>query len=162
MGRVRIRVTLSMVALVLVAAGCSETQPDQRDPNRMTAPWTAREVLADIEAAKATVPLPPGAVWRSIEVDESGAYGASSGRSMIEFQAACAWFQALVVAHAYGDRAAIAASEPTVRAVPTWVTFTDPTLIDAASRDHIAALVTAAVAGDDDEMRSFIAANCGP
>ena len=48
------------------------------------------------------------------------------------------------------------------RAVPTWATFSDSTLIDAASRHHIAALVTAAVAGDDDEMRSFIAANCGP
>jgi hypothetical protein len=136
-------------------------QPDQRDPNRMTAPWTAKDVLADIKASKGTVPLPPGAVWRSIEVDESGAYGASWGRSMIEFQAACAWFQALVVAHASGDRAAIAASEPTVRAVPTWVTFSDPTLIDAGSRDHIAALVTAALDGDDDDMRSFIAANCG-
>ena len=87
------RVTLSMVTLVLVAAGCSETQfgPARFEPDDGAV--DAREVLADIEAAKATVPLLCGAVWRSIEVDKSGAYGASSGRSMIEFQAACAWFR---------------------------------------------------------------------
>lgn len=68
---------------------------------------TVDEVRREIEQAKSTTPMPPGATFRPIKLDESAAYEAGSGTNPIQFQAMCAWFGYWLKGLDLGDQAQV-------------------------------------------------------
>jgi hypothetical protein len=155
--RASARRSLALTATVLVAA-CS-AQPSQVDPDAMTAPMTAVEIRAEVARAMGDTPLPPGAGWKPVVVDE-GWYGEWSGGSMIEFQALCAWLGETVSASAANDAARLAAADVVLARIPTWRTFEDPALMDETSRSFVLGLIDDAERREFDAVGPYLLANC--
>jgi len=122
---------------------------------------SADEVRAEMARVRAVTPLPSGAGWLAVELDPDATYGSYAGGSMVEFQALCAWLIAATQAAAKADEAAYAAVVTVVEDIPSWRSFSDPTLSDAAFRIKVDSL---AIDVADRELRAvgqFIGANCG-
>jgi len=84
---------------------------------------TADEVRREIEQAKATTPMPPGATFRPITLDESGTYETGAGTHPIQFQAMCAWFGYWLDGLATADQTQVEEARTMVtrlRAMGTW------------------------------------------
>ncbi len=153
------RAAFAFVLGVAVLAACS-AEPRQTNANAMHAPLNAGQVAEEIEASKAVTPLPPGASWRSIDLDPSATYGELSGLSFVEFQAACRWFEAAIAAHAAGDAEALGDARAVIGTIPRWRSFSDPTATVPDFRAHIAHLSAAALSDDLRDVVAFRAANC--
>lgn len=125
----------------------------------MTAPMTVEQVRAEIEATKGRMRLPEGAAWKHIELS-AGSYGQYAGAQMIEWQAMCAWFQEARAAKTAGDQAGFSAALAVVDQVPTWRSFSDPTLLDDTGRTLIREGARAARRGDFTTIGPFLEANC--
>jgi len=155
--RATVRRSLALTAAVLVGA-CS-SQPPQVDPDAMTAPVPAIEIRAEVARAMLDTPLPPGAGWKPVVVDE-GWYGEWSGGSMIEFQALCAWLGEAVEASGAKDDGRLAAVDAVLARIPTWRTFEDPALMDDTSRAFVLGLIDDAAHRDFDAVGPYLLANC--
>ncbi len=151
---------LVCVVAAVAALGACTGQPAQRDPDVMTAPLDVRAVADEIAAAKVTTPMPPGATFAPIKLDPAGTYGRGSGRSMVEFQAACAWFDMAVHAQAPGDAETSGRAMTIVAAIPSWWTFSDSTAADHTLRALVGEVVASAQAGDTAPMARFVQLNC--
>ena len=149
--------SIALTLAVLVAA-CSP-QPTQIDPDAMTAPMTAIEVRAEVARSMRDTPLPPGAGWKPVVVDD-GWYGVWSGGSMIEFQALCAWLGEAVDASGANDGARLAAVDAVLTRIPTWRTFEDPALMDDTSRASVLSLIDDAAHRDFHDVGPYLLANC--
>ena len=144
-----------MVPAVVVAAallGACSGSPQQMED--------AAGVRAEMAAAMALTPLPAEATWQPIELDPGGTYGRGSGRSMVEFQAACAWFDLAVRAAAAEDSPTLARAMAMARVVPTWWSFNDPVVSVDSMRQMVARLVEDAERHDMAAMARFVEVNC--
>ncbi len=155
--RATARRSLSL-SVVVLAAACS-SQPPQVHPDAMTAPMTAAETRAEVGRVMRDTPLPPGAGWKRVVVDD-GWYGVWSGGSMIEFQALCAWLSEAVSASSATDAGRLAAVDATLAKMPAWRTFEEPALMDGTSRAFVLGLIDDATRRDFDAVRQYLQANC--
>lgn len=126
----------------------------------MTAPLSAEEVALEIKLAKAQARVPPGFAWEEIQLDPSGRYGRGSGRSMVEFQAACGWFRLALVADDAKDSATLGATMSEVRRIPMWWAFSDPLVASKDIHDFVANVVADAGRGDFASMAKYVRNNC--
>ena len=153
---------LALAAVLLVSA-CSSTlaQPEQHDPNAMTAEVSASETRAEFERVKGETPLPAAAGWKPVIIDD-GWYGQWGGGSMVEFQALCAWFREAADASRENDAGRLATADEVLADIPSWRTFSDPALMDRTSRAFVLRLVDHARRREFVEVRRYLTANCGP
>jgi hypothetical protein len=149
------------LAAVLLVAGCSTplAQPEQPEPNVMTAPDSAIQIRAEFERVKGETPLPAGAGWKPVFIDD-GWYGEWSGGSMVEFQALCAWLREAADAAQVNDADRMAAASAVLADIPSWRTFSDPALMDPTSRGFVVDLVDQARRREFGAVGAYLAANC--
>jgi hypothetical protein len=152
------------LAAVLFVVACSLplARPDSPDPNVMTAAMSADEVRAEVARVMRETPLPPGAAWTPVFVDQSAWYGPYGGGSMIEFQALCAWLREAADATKMKDPERLAAADAVLAEIPSWRTFSDPALMDTGSRAFVVSLVDDARKREFAAVGRYLAANCGP
>jgi hypothetical protein len=118
---------------------------------------------AELRAAKAQVPLPAGATWPPYldgATDRSASYGVGMGRQMVEFNAYCLWLGDWYQAQAAGNGGEGAAAIRVLQQARSWTTFTDPLITDQGLRDHVQAVVAAAVRGDGAPVLRELELNC--
>jgi hypothetical protein len=122
---------------------------------------TPAQVNAEIAAAMATTPVPPGYTFPPLAVAEgSGVWGSYTGQGMVEFNAMCAWYADWTHAFATGDAARLARDRVMMEALLGWKTIADPALADESIREMIRAMNAGADARDPARIDSFLAANC--
>jgi hypothetical protein len=117
---------------------------------------------AEIRAAKAVTPLPPGATWPPYlrGSDQSVIYGVGLGRSMVEMSAVCLWLGYWYTGHSHQDAAAMAAAVEVLEQTRRWRTFSDPLTAAESFRVHHNKVVDAAVAGDAATVLWDLELNC--
>lgn len=150
------------LAAALLVAACSlpSGQPLQGDPDFMTAPMSATEVRAELERVMSETPLPPGAGWTPVFIDQSASYGSYGGGTMIEFQALCAWLLEAADATQVNDPERLAAVDTVLAEIPSWRTFSDPALMDDTSRAMVLALLDDAGRREFEAVGRYLVANC--
>ena len=112
---------------------------------------------AEIEAARAVVPIPPGSAWPPVTVPP-GDYSRGGGRSEVEFVAFCLWSDAWLEAHREGDGASERLAVERMEAYRTWKRSDD--FVDESFLDSIDAIVGAAIAGQPGPISHYSALNC--
>jgi hypothetical protein len=120
----------------------------------------APEARAELEAAKAQVPLPAGRNWPAyLKIDQSAAYSRGGQRAWVEIVAVCIWFDEWVDARdaSNAQRETIAAE--TIAAIPTWPSWRSPFWTDSVL-DHLRPLITAVRDGREQPIRQEIKLNC--
>jgi hypothetical protein len=106
--------------------------------------------------------LPPGYTYPDLRAtDRSGGYGAGGGTSVVEFNAACDWFDYWRVSQREGDAVATRRAIAVIDTMPTWFFYADPRAADGTFRAYINGLSAAARAGNPAPIDSFEAENCG-
>jgi len=146
-------VLLPMVAVVGAAIRSTEA------PHGM---GSADAYDAELAAAKAVTPIPPGATWPPYldrESDRDASYATGLGWSMVEYNAYCLWLGSWHRAHGAGDAQAETAAIAALTQTRQWQSFTDP-LMPEQSRDHVAAIVDAAEQGDAAAVMAELEPNC--
>ncbi len=117
---------------------------------------TPTQINAEIVAAMKTTPIPPGYAFPSLSVPEDGSvWGSSSGQSMVEFNAICAWYGDWLMALANGDTARQRGDRAMFDQILTWKTIADPNLADESVRDLFRGLNAAVDRGDADPITAF-------
>ena len=117
---------------------------------------------AEVAAAKAVTPIPPGATWPphlDAAPDRAGSYAVGLGRSMVEFNAYCLWLADWYDANRSGSAARAGAAIATLGRVPSWESFSGP-LADGSFRDHVGGVVRAADRGDATSVLQELELNC--
>lgn len=149
------------LAVLLATAACSSppAQPEQLDPNEMTAPVSAADTRAEFERVKSETPLPQSAGWKPVVI-EDGWYGEWGGGSMVEFQALCAWLLEVADATKVDDAERMARANAVLAEIPTWRTFSDPARMDPTSRAFVVDLIARARKHEFGPVGSYLAANC--
>ena len=118
---------------------------------------------AELEAAKAVTPIPPGATWPPYleqAPDRSASYGTGLGKQMVENNAYCLWLGYWYTANERDDGEAIAIATDVLGQARDWTTFTDPLTTDAGLRAGTRATIDAALAGDAPPVLSQLELNC--
>ena len=151
----RRRARLVLVAAVLaliVSAGAWGVY------NTLDSPETVR---SDYEDVTKTIPLPPGAAWEELDL-EDGFYGQRAGLMMALFQAECAWWRYWDEGDAAQKAEALAGFRQ-VRALM-------PLHPEGASEDvggysaellrSIDSMIAEAARGDGTTVRQYLRANC--
>lgn len=130
------------------------------------APYGAGDAAAydaELKAAKAVTPIPPGSTWPTYlekAQDRSASYGTGLGKQMVENNAYCLWLGYWYTATERGDSAAVAIAREILGQARDWTTFTDPLTTDAGLRAGIRATIDAALAGDAAPVLSQLELNC--
>lgn len=146
MGRHVARVMpLLALAVVLVACG------------RPAGFGGAEDIQREIDTAKATTPLPPGATFSPIKLMSGADYQGGSGTSMIQFQAACAWFGYWADAITSGDANAEAQASAMADQIRTWQTYVTS---DISLRSAWDSMIDQARLGDPSGLVQMVKANC--
>jgi hypothetical protein len=91
---------------------------------------------AEIDAAKQTVALPPGAEWPAFltVTDKNAGYSRDGGRFWVESIAFCLWMDAWIADERAGQSAAAETERDTLLTVPTWSFYSSP-FADQSYRD---------------------------
>jgi hypothetical protein len=143
-------------SIFVVAAGLRSTE----------APYGTGDAAAydaELRAAKAVTPLPPGATWPPYldrADDRSASYGTGLGTQMVEINAYCLWLGYWYEAQQAGDRPAVAAALSGLQSTRSWKTFADPLLSDEGFRAIHADTIDAAAAGDAASVLQQLEWNC--
>jgi hypothetical protein len=121
----------------------------------------ATEFQAELDAAKAAVPLPAGRTWPAhlTVTDQSAAYSRGGARSWVEGNAVCIWFDEWLDARAAGDatRAGLAAAE--IARIPTWPSWNSPFWTQSV-RDWYAPIIRQVANGDPSGVEAEMQNNC--
>lgn len=123
----------------------------------------AAAYTAELDAAKAVTPIPPGATWPPYlnqAPDRSASYGTGLGKQMVEENAYCLWLGYWYTANASGDAAAVATATGALEQARTWTTFTDPLTTDEGFRAIHQQTIDAAVARDAPAVHRQLELNC--
>lgn len=145
------RVALLVGALVILAPivfGVAAAILSTEAPHGM---GNAATYEAELAAAKAVTPLPPGATWPPYldgAPDRAASYGVGLGTQMVQYNALCLWLGDWYTAHESGDAPAQAAATDALEGARGWTTLFDPLTTDEATRAGNRGLIDAAVAGD--------------
>lgn len=160
--RLRPRGVVLVLAVVLIAAPSffivSAGFRTTEDPN---GPASAAAFQAEIDAAKAVVPLPPGRFWPAYLVvrDHSASYSAGGGRTWVEFVAFCAWTQDWLSARASGSTASSDADAAVILGASSWEFYQGEFSSDS-DRAAIDRVVAGVRSGDTGPVQSFVSLNC--
>lgn len=149
-------VALTLVAVPVVVAGMSLVSTE--------APYgtgDASAFEAEVVAAKAVTPIPPGLNWPAYldhAPDQDAMYGTGGGRAVVEHTAYCMWLGYWRDAHEAGDYTAVATALSTLDDARNWQTFNDDLTPDA--KERVDMTVGAAKAGDIATVRNELGLNC--
>jgi hypothetical protein len=159
--RIRIRRSLVLVAVALVVpvVGVGAAIMSTESPYGLA---TATEFAAELEAAKAEVPLPAGRIWPAIpafEVDPDAGYSRGGGRSTVEGVATCIWLDDWLDARQAGDAGRVQVAARTIAAIPTWPSWTSPFWTESYT-DHLQPIIDAVAGGMEAPVRSEMRTNC--
>lgn len=123
----------------------------------------ADEYDAELGAAKAVTPIPPGATWPAYldaAEDRTGSYGTGLGEQMVEMNAYCLWLGHWYEAQEVGNDAAVAEALRVLGEARTWETFTNELLSDQGFRDNVQNRIDAAEGGDSETVLFELETNC--
>lgn len=124
---------------------------------------SADEYDAELAAAKAVTPIPPGATWPAYldaAEDRTGSYGTGLGEQMVEMNAYCLWLGHWYEAQAAGDDAAVAEALRVLAEARTWETFTNELSSDHGFRDNVQSRIDAAEGADPETVLFELETNC--
>ena len=108
----------------------------------------ASEFEAELDAAIADVPLPPGRTWPDhLRADPSAYYSRGGARSWVEFNAYCIWLDEWLDARVAADPDRERDAAGTIAEIPSWPSWDSP-FWDQTTRDHLMTII-AAVGTDD-------------
>jgi hypothetical protein len=117
---------------------------------------------AELAAAKAVTPIPPGATWPPYlerAEDRSASYGTGLGQSMVEYNAYCLWLGEWYQAQESGDAARVGAAVAVLDEARTWKSFNDLSA-DQSFRNVIQHTIDAAERGEPGPVLSELQLNC--
>lgn len=160
---VRPRGLVLVFAAILVAAPAifvvSAALRTTDSPNGLA---SAAAFQAEIDAAKAVVPLPAGAMWPPslAASDRNGSYSAGGGRTWVEFVAFCAWDRSWLAATASGAGTKAQAARNVILASPTWE-FYRGEFATQSVRDVFDGVIAGVRSGDPAHVERFVSTNCG-
>ena len=147
------RVLGAAVLALIVSAGAWSVY------NTLDSPETVRSEFEDVTK---TIPLPPGATWKELDLDEDGWYGQRAGLMMALSQAECAWWR-------YWDEGDVAQKAEALAGFRQ-VRALMPLHPEGASEDvggyddsslrFIDRMIAEAERGDGTNVRRFLLANC--
>jgi hypothetical protein len=161
--RPRGRAVALLVAAMLISApivvAVSGAMRTTEAPNGMEA---AAAFQAEIDAAKAAVPIPDGYAWPdSLQAsDPEGLYSTGGGRSQVEFVAVCAWSTAWLAADSAGSTADATSAATVLAGVPDWQVYKGE-FSSGSLRDVLDSVVAGVKGGDRQPVSAFTTANCG-
>jgi hypothetical protein len=118
---------------------------------------------AELAAAKAVTPIPPGATWPPYlerAEDRSARYGTGLGQSMVEYSAYCLWLGYWYEAYDRGDSSSAAAAVAALAGARGWETFNDPLTSDRGFRKGIQRTIDAVERGDPATVLNELELNC--
>lgn len=118
---------------------------------------------AEVAAAKAETPIPPGATWPphlERAVDRSASYAVGLGRGMVEYNAYCLWLGDWHRAQETGDAARATAAAAALNEARGWETFNDASA-DQTFRDGINGVIDAVQRGNAATVLHELELNCG-
>lgn len=117
---------------------------------------------AELAAAKAVTPIPPGATWPPYldgAKDRGASYAVGLGQSMVEMNAYCLWLGSWYEAHQAGDTATADAAVTVLDQARGWTSFNGPTA-DRSFRNHTNAVIDAVDRGDASPVLDELRLNC--
>ena len=117
---------------------------------------------AELAAAKAVTPIPPGATWPPYlerAEDRSASYGTGLGQSMVQYNAYCLWLGDWYQAQASGDAARVGVAVAVLDEARAWKSFNDLSA-DQSFRNVIQHTIDATEAGDAETVLSELQLNC--
>lgn len=159
----RLRPAVLLVAAMLLAASTlvavSAAMRTTESPKGME---SASAYQAEIDAAKAQVPVPSGYAWPASlrAADPDGSYATGGGRSQVEFAAVCAWTTSWLDAGASGSASAERKAAGVLAGVRGWDLYRGAFSSDSL-RAVLDGIIAATAAGDRGAVASFAHANCG-
>jgi hypothetical protein len=118
---------------------------------------------AELAAAKAVTPIPPGATWPPYlerAEDRSASYSTGLGQSLVEMNAYCLWLGYWYQAQERGDAVSVGAAVSALDQARSWESFTDPLTSDQGFRDNIQSRIDAAERGDAETVLFELETNC--
>ena len=149
---------LALVAAFVIAPAVLAGIRLTESPNGLA---PASEFQAEIDAAKAVVPLPAGATWPPYLVaNKSASYSRGGGRTWVEFVSFCSWDRAWLASTASGDSMSSRADRDQIEAATSWEFYQGEFATDSfrGSIDHVVAAVRD---GDRSQVQQFVVLNCG-
>lgn len=123
---------------------------------------SAADYDAELAAAKAVTPIPPGSTWPPYlegAVDRNASYGVGLGQSMVENNAYCLWLGDWYDARQTGDQSRVAAARYVLDQARGWESFNDLGA-DTSFRVHINGVIDAVDDGDDAIVLNELTVNC--
>jgi hypothetical protein len=124
---------------------------------------SADQYDAELAAAKAVTPIPPGTTWPPYlerATDRNASYAVGLAQSMVEYNAFCMWLGYWHAAHERGDAAAVSAAVTALGAARGWETLSNPLTTDEAFRIGIQRAIDAAERGDAAVILRELELNC--
>lgn len=141
---------LLMVAVAASVAACGAASGTSRNLD-------SKGVEFEATTAKSNITLPPGATFRPLQLDPEGVYEQGEGRSLIEFQAMCAWYSSWVDGIQQNDQAVIDAARDAAKVFPTWSTYQST---DGTGRAFLDSIRERAELGDPGGLVKMVDTNC--
>jgi hypothetical protein len=145
-----------VIAIPLVAAAAAILSTE--DPFGLA---DATEFQAELDAAKAVVPLPAGRSWPAhlTVTDQSAGYSRGGARSWVENNALCIWFDEWLDARAAGDasRTGLAAAE--IGRIPTWPSW-NSVFWTQSVRDWYGPIIQQVANGDPSGVEREMQSSC--
>jgi hypothetical protein len=118
---------------------------------------------AELAAAKAVTPIPPGMTWPphlERATDRNASYAVGLAQSMVEYNAYCMWLGYWYAAQERGDSASAGTAVTALRAARGWTTLSDPLTTDEAFRIGIERTIDAVEQGDASVVLNELELNC--
>lgn len=117
---------------------------------------------AEIDAAKAAVPIPRDASWPAYLAVQDGSYYSTGGaRTWVEYVAFCLWTDSWLEATSSGDEPADESAARTLATVPTWEGYGSE-FVDESVRVSLSGVIAAVAAGDVAPVAEYRDLNCSP
>lgn len=157
------RTLLLVAALLIVLPSIFVASAALRNTEAPSGMGSAEQYDAELAAAKAVTPIPPGATWPpSLEraEDRRASYGTGLGWAMVEYNAYCLWLGEWYQAREAGEPARVEAAAVVLNDVRGWTTFTDPLTSDQGSRAGTNAVIDAVRDGDAGLVLRELELNC--
>ncbi len=132
------------------------------------------EFQAELDAAMADVPIPPGQSWPDSSVLDAGQdiapvesgqpssrplFSRGGGRATVEYVAICLWLDEWLAAKQLNDLARTQAASMVLFELPSWPSWNGP-FWDESLTDLLEVVLHAIAAEDEEPVRQFVGLNC--
>jgi len=142
---------LVVITISLILAGCGG------EPGDSESFQNAEAVRAEIEAAAADTPVPPGTTPDVTLNDNGGVYEPGFGRQLVQGRAMCAWFDYWLTALAAGRSDDAEVASVASDQFSSWDIYI---AADSSYTELIDGIIDSARLGDPTPMRQFVENNC--